>query len=231
MSRGRPPKPTATHRAKGTYRADRHGSRMPEGVSAIPSCPDHLTDRYRQAWTVIVDQAKTIDGLVTLADATALETAAVALVRYWQVREAIDALVTGEDEQLAIVVNASHGPRVRPEFAEERAAEERLVKALARFGLTPTARAAMRLPEGGDDPFAKLAAELAQIGAEQRGDVDAIDATDAGDAVDEAPAKPRAKKTATKKTPAAKKKSTAKARTSSSSAKKTSAKTTARRKT
>jgi hypothetical protein len=112
---------------------------------------------------VIVEQAEQVKGLVTLADATALETCAVALSRFWESRRAVDRL------RGMWIVDATHGPRVRPEVAEERAAEARLVAALGRFGLSPQARAAMRLPEDhGDDPFEKLAADLATLADQAR---------------------------------------------------------------
>lgn len=192
MGRGRPPKPTATHKAKGSYRADRHGARLAEASSGIPKCPAHLTGDHRKAWNSIVAQAQQVNGLVTLADATALETCAIALSRFWESRRAVDRL------RGKWIVDASHGPRVRPEVAEERAAETRLVAALNRFGLSPQARAAMRLPEDhGDDPFEKLAADLATLAEQARnGDGPDVGGTDE-------PAEPEPKKKTTRRSKSA----------------------------
>lgn len=211
MAGGRPPKPTATHQAKGTYRADRHGVGRASADAGIPTCPAWLAGEHRKAWNVIVEQAQHVHGLVTLADATALETCAIALSRFWQARRAVDRL------KLATIVDASHGPRARPELEIERQAEVRLTAALGRFGLSPQSRAAMRLPEGGgEDPFDQLAKDLAALAAVAR-----------GDDVDETPAP--AKKPASAKATAAKRKakrSAAKPKTPSTN---TTAKTAAKR--
>lgn len=167
---GRPPKPTAAHRARGTYREDRHGNRVVEAEEGIPKPPARLTADERKCWHELVEQLRHVPGLLTLADATALEGAAKACARAVHAGKTLKRLAAKAD---GFYIAGSHGLRLHPAVQHEKEAWKEVRSWLAVFGLNPQARASIRVPEGGDDPFAKLLGELAAAAADLRGEAPA----------------------------------------------------------
>lgn len=158
MGRGRPPKPTAEHRARGSYRHDRHGKRAVEAEAGEPIAPAALSADERRAWNEIVEQLKTVPGLLTKADAHALETAAGLVARLRLIRRHM------KKRDFSPVVDGSHGPRMNPLLAAEKTTAAELRQYLVLFGMAPSPRGSMRTPDGGgDDPFGSMMGALAEV--------------------------------------------------------------------
>lgn len=132
---GRPAKPTHLHAVDGTYRPDRHAGRLDAGkppAVRLPRAPYELTLEERNAYRRIGRQALKL-GTLTEYDAEALAMLARAIVEY---SEAL-AEMRGE--------KAGSGSRRDP-AARADSAWKRVQTGLASFGLTPQARASIRLP-------------------------------------------------------------------------------------
>src|SRR5262245_27980761 len=54
MPGGRPPTPTSLHKLRGTFRADRHGSRLSSAGSGRPIRPRSLNGEARKHWEAVV---------------------------------------------------------------------------------------------------------------------------------------------------------------------------------
>ena len=139
MSKGRKPKPTALHKAQGTYQPVRHANKLE--ADGIPSTPTVQSADYTFEWLV-----KKLDdlGVVAEVDAMALQMLADA----W------------EDYQLQRAVIKEHGPtystttaqgdlmfRPRPEVTMMNASWAKIEKMMTQFGLTASSRAKIETQE------------------------------------------------------------------------------------
>src|SRR5262245_11280445 len=127
MPGGRPPTPTSVHKLRGTYRADRHGSRLSSAGSGRPIRPSHLTADARKHWQAVVP-ALVAAGVVEKLDTPAL----TALCELWQVRRVAYAVWLAEPKSKNARVSFIESDRAWSTAAKE-------------FGLTPAARTKLRV--------------------------------------------------------------------------------------
>src|SRR5688572_16545702 len=76
---GRPPKPTAVHKALGSFRDDRHGGSEPPGIGVLER--PEMSERAAWCWDQISEQLK-VNG-VAAADAPLV----ISLCEWWDVAE------------------------------------------------------------------------------------------------------------------------------------------------
>jgi len=139
MSKGRKPKPTALHKAQGTYQPVRHANKLE--ASGIPTAPSIQSADDTFEWLV-----KKLDdmGVVAEVDGMALQMLADA----W------------EDYQVHRNVIKEHGPtyatttaqgdtmwRPRPEVLMMNQAWTKVEKMMVQFGLTASSRAKISVEE------------------------------------------------------------------------------------
>ena len=139
MSKGRKPKPTALHKAQGTYQPVRHADKLE--VTGTPSAPTIQSSNETFDWLV-----KKLDdmGVVAEVDGMALQMLADA----W------------EDYQVQRAVIKEHGPtystttaqgdlmwRPRPEVTMMNASWSKIEKMMTQFGLTASSRAKIEMQE------------------------------------------------------------------------------------
>lgn len=130
--RGRPRKPTAAHVLESTYRHDRHGQGaewVPEGQ---PSPPDWLSADARQFWDVIVPQL-IAKGVATLADEASLIGLCDWWAQYLAASRALRAIDYADTSAYRLLNQAA-------------VAWKSFAGIASKFGLTPSDRAALRLP-------------------------------------------------------------------------------------
>lgn len=163
---GRPRKPVEMHIADGTFRSDRHavvpiaplvrGELDETGRRFLP-CPESVArlEGGADVWRTIVETI--IDsGILRESDASSLEMAAAALARW---RAAMETLSREGWE-----VDGKFGPVAHPAVAVMERAEMAWLRWSARFGLTPSDRAALGM--------ALIAGQKAQAGADDWDDLD-----------------------------------------------------------
>jgi P27 family predicted phage terminase small subunit len=151
----RPRKPTALKIIKGTLNVTRANKKEPRPARAIPSPPEHLTERARTSWaavSVLLDRM----GVLTEADGLVLEGLCEA---YADLREARASLqerggLTYE------VVSRTGGTMVKayPEVSMVADADRRLCSWLTKVGMTPADRSRVSAvtEKLESDPWAKL---------------------------------------------------------------------------
>jgi P27 family predicted phage terminase small subunit len=135
---GRPPKPTALKRLKGTYRKDRQRGREWQPPAGAPAMPKSLDARAREVWRECVALLLP-PGILTIADGEALADYCRAVSR----ADAADAVVADE----GLTTATAEGIKVHPAVTiaqRERSAAARL---RTLFGLDPSSRAKLNVPE------------------------------------------------------------------------------------
>ena len=139
MARGRKPKPTEQHKLDGTFREDRHGKRA-TAEPGVPVAPPCLSDEAKCEWKRVIDQLSAA-GLVAKLDRAVLALYCESWADYW----AAKALVQKEGwTAVGSTGNVIEHPAVK---AMQRAWEH-CVRAAREFGMTPSARASIKLPDG-----------------------------------------------------------------------------------
>lgn len=135
MNRGRPRKPAAIKRAQGTYREDRDQTLvLSEG---IPEPPGYLSPQALTHWdrlVAVTSEARTL----TEADGDALAMLCLAFEEY----RTADIIVRDEGE---ICRSEKGGMYQHPAVGIRNTAWKKIVTMLKQFGLTPSARAGMKL--------------------------------------------------------------------------------------
>jgi len=147
MTRGRPRKTTAEKKASGTYRPDRDNSiDVAEGV---PDPPGYLSAVALTHWDRMVKACSHVRTL-TPADGDALAMMCVAFEEW----RAADVIVRDEGEVCSSEKVVSDGDQKitvkggsyqHPAVGIRTSAWKRIVKMLREFGLTPNARAGMKM--------------------------------------------------------------------------------------
>lgn len=130
----RPRTPTKVLEARGSFRAHPERKRQGEPVVTTPlgPAPDSFNDREREAWYMIASQAPT--GVLTSADAGAVEVAATLFAEFRRRREA------GEPPDCRLI--------------------GQLRGALGQFGMTPSDRARLNIaPPAVANPFLEYASK------------------------------------------------------------------------
>ncbi len=139
MKRGPPPTPTALKLTRGNPGNRPINDSEPRPRAGIPVCPDHLTDDARAHWNQIAPDLHAA-GLLTVIDGDAL-SAYCETWAHW-----IDAkrLLT---EQGLIIKRPSGVAVINPAFIVAQRCAALLQRYVGEFGMTPSARSTVRLPE------------------------------------------------------------------------------------
>lgn len=143
--RGRKPKPTELHLLEGTFRPDRHGARpvapgpglFPELDREIPKPPANLQGAALTIWT------ETVRELEKLGTLDSADRGILAL--YCEARAELGWAMNKVRREGRIVPTAAGGQKPHPAMAIKNAASLRCARYAAELGLTPVARARLRL--------------------------------------------------------------------------------------
>jgi len=135
---GRPPKPSAEHQKKGTYRADRHAGRAADAVPrliTIPAPPEYFTDGQRKKWTAICGMLKR-DGMLADTYLELVERYCNCWQTWWKASQEVNK--TG-------LTFSTEGGQIKqnPAVAIEKEMLSLMVRILNEFGYTP--RSAMSI--------------------------------------------------------------------------------------
>lgn len=148
---GRKPLPTHIKLLKGNPGKRSVNAREPKPKRGVPKMPAHLTPRAKSAWKRIGPELDAM-GVLSLADATALELLCCVYAEWRVARDTVD------DEGTTYTTTTETGDtmyRTRPEVAIAADAWRRCRAMLAEFGLTPSSRS--KVSRIGDpasaDPF------------------------------------------------------------------------------
>ena len=132
---GRPAKPIGLLKKTGQFRKGRHDQRV-DPPPGVPEFPDYLDEGLRVWWDEIVESLAEWDVLCR-SDRLAMVMLCEALGRYFEARD-----VYRKD---GIVRTTPQGEVQGIGWKAVNDAWERVVKALREFGLTPSARASVRI--------------------------------------------------------------------------------------
>lgn len=151
MGRRGPKKlPSNVKKMRGTYRADRAPENEPEPEQEAPNCPTWLKREAKREWRRITPQLEDL-GLLTGIDRSALAAYCQAYHEWWEMESDID-------ENGYYMVTSSGYEQIRPAVTIRNKALNRMHKFLREFGLSPSSRAGISVPEKKDDttasPFA-----------------------------------------------------------------------------
>lgn len=135
MSRGRKPTPQA-----GTL------ARTP--LAALPRCPPHLSAVAQKEWRRLATPLHEA-GLLTLADRAALAAYCTAYARWVEAEEKLS-------ETPPLLKTPSGYVQQSPWLSVANKQMELMARFMAELGLSPSARARLRLPEGGADVSPKI---------------------------------------------------------------------------
>ena len=138
--RGPAPKPTALKLLQGTHRPDRAVSNEPVPEPSVPSCPTWLHREAKREWRRIVPELETL-GLLAEMDRAALAAYCQAYATWWKMEK--DIAEEGETQ-----FNVRSGlESARPQVAIRDKALDTMRRYLVEFGLTPSARSRVSVPE------------------------------------------------------------------------------------
>lgn len=149
-ARGPRPEPVALKVLKGNPSKRPLNLDAPSPDPGIPTCPSFLTGEAKREWRRITKELLAV-GLLTLADRTALAAYCQAYARWREAEEIINREgMTYEYTNK----NGSTNITARPEVAISRENLVLVRQFCQEFGLTPSARAKMRVPKAAEkDPF------------------------------------------------------------------------------
>ncbi len=147
--KGPPPKPGALRIAGGNA-GKRPIVQGAEPDTALPECPEELSEAARLEWFRIGGELKAMD-LVSRLDRAALALYCAAFADYWEAYAQVQDLGT-------VIKSPSGYPIQNPYVAIRNKAWEQLHKALLEFGLSPSAR--MRVKPTQKKPAKGSAAEM-----------------------------------------------------------------------
>lgn len=135
MPGGRPPTPTPVLKMRGTYRPDRHDSRLSSVAGGKPICPRHLTGEAKKHWQAVVPPLAAA-GVVEKLDTSAL----TAMCELWLVYRVAHAMWCADPKNKNARIAMIESHRAWSATAQQ-------------FGLTPAARARLKTPaaEAKDD--------------------------------------------------------------------------------
>jgi len=144
---GPSPKPTNLKRLAGNPGKRPLNESEPQFTADSGYCPRWLPETARAEWRRVVPELAAV-GLLTVVDRAALEAYCVAYAR-WQAAELVltECGLTFETE--------SHYVMQRPEVAIANNAAKQMRAFMVEFGMTPSSRARVTLPERKqEDPYA-----------------------------------------------------------------------------
>ena len=141
--KGRKPKPTLMRELEGNPGKRPINDREPRAPAGIPDCPDFLDDEAKAEWFRIVPVLMEM-GLLSRADRSALAAYCMAYSRWVRA----EGLVRKFGE---IVKSPEKGfPMKSPYLTVADQALETMRKLMVEFGLTPSSRSRIRVPDHGD---------------------------------------------------------------------------------
>ena len=146
--RGRKPKPTALRAIEGNPGKRRLNDREPTPPEGVPDCPDELDDVARAEWFRTAGVLKEMK-LLTRADRTALLAYCTVYARWVEAEAQVR-------KYGAIVKSPNKGfPMKSPYLTVADQSLESMRKFMVEFGLTPSSRSRIRVPEdaGAADEF------------------------------------------------------------------------------
>lgn len=141
MPRGRPPTPKKLNDLKGEPGRRRRYESEPDPPDGVPDCPDHLDEIAREEWASVCGHLQSM-GLLSSADRTAIELYCISYSRY---RRAVENCQKFGD---VILGSNKRVPMISPYATIQNQVFEQCRKLLVEFGLTPSARARMRVSDG-----------------------------------------------------------------------------------
>ena len=139
--RGRKPKPSSIKDLEGNPGKRKVNDREPIPPDGIPDCPEFLNDEARAEWfrtaKVLTDM-----GLLTVADRSALAAYCVSYARWVQAEEQV--------KKFGTIVKSpeKNFPMKSPYLTVADQALENMRKLMVEFGLTPSSRSRIRVPDG-----------------------------------------------------------------------------------
>jgi P27 family predicted phage terminase small subunit len=134
---GRNKKPTAQHKAEGTYRSDRHETGEPDLVSIRLSSPRSFDPKKRAIWKELNDVLADRMHVLTFADKTALHLLTDRLYEYHYLAGVIGR--RGRTYKFTNRQGVSYDI-MRPEVKMRDEAWKDCVRLMGKFGLTPADR-------------------------------------------------------------------------------------------
>lgn len=141
--RGRKPKPTVLKSLEGNPGKRRRNDREPKPPDGLPECPEFLDGEGRAEWFRIVPVLQEM-GLLTKADRSALSAYCVAYGRWIKA----EGLVKKYGE--IVKSPEKNFPMKSPYLTVADQALETMRKLMVEFGLTPSSRSRIRVPESGN---------------------------------------------------------------------------------
>src|SRR5438128_644383 len=140
--RGRKPKPTLMRTLEGNPGKRRLNDREPRPSAGIPRCPKFLDDEGKAEWFRTAKVLKDM-GLLSQADRTALAAYCTCYSRWIHAEEQVKKFGS-------IVKSPEKGfPMKSPYLVIADQAMEAMRKFMVEFGLTPSSRSRIRVPDGG----------------------------------------------------------------------------------
>jgi P27 family predicted phage terminase small subunit len=117
--------------------------REPPAPQGVPACPDWLTDEAKAEWERVIPELQMM-GLLSTADRAALAAYCTAWGRWVEAEAMVRKLGT-------IVKSPEKGfPMKSPYLTIADQALETMRKLMVEFGLTPSSRSRIKVPDGGD---------------------------------------------------------------------------------
>lgn len=141
MGRGRTPTPTAILKARGSYRADRHGKKgeVVEPPPELPACPEHLDAVARSTWARLAADLYAL-GVLTSIDVGILATYCAVYSRW------VEAEVRLRADGFMLTGKKNGKVYQNPYLAVVNRFVDQLTKLGAELGLSPAARTRVRIP-------------------------------------------------------------------------------------
>lgn len=140
--RGRKPKPTVLKILEGNPGKRPINEREPTAPAGMPDCPAYLDDVARDEWQRTGEVLSQM-GLLSLADRTALAAYCTAYSRWVQAEAAVK-------KYGSIVKSPDKGfPMKSPYLTIADQAMESMRKFMVEFGLTPSSRSRIKVPNAG----------------------------------------------------------------------------------
>lgn len=138
MGKGRRPKPTAQHKLEGTFRKDRHAARA-VADPARPDAPASLSDDARAEWDRVIGELAAAK-LLSKLDRAVLALYCQAWADYWAAKAIVE-------EEGWTAVGSTGNVVEHPAVKSMHRSWEHCVRAAREFGMTPSGRAAIRVPD------------------------------------------------------------------------------------
>lgn len=137
--RGPPPKPTKVNDLAGNPGKRKRNPREPAPAHGRPDCPGWLSDKAQAEWRLVVPQLEAA-GLLAKIDRAAL-------ICYCQAVADVEFACAAIEEHGRTYVLPNATVAMRPEVKLLAEASKRLRLFAAEFGLSPSARSRIQLPE------------------------------------------------------------------------------------